>query len=183
VLSACWSYVGGVVRLDAPRLLENEPRELLKMAKKSRGMGSLGSVPVQDLQAELRRRMAKVGTIARRRDRLMVKVNRLNDLIQELGGSADVLVGRRGPGRPPGPAKGAGRRGSGRTRPKNDSNLRDALAKVLRGKTMGVTEVAAAVQRHGYKTGAENFRTIVNQALLKHKGVFKKVARGQYTAA
>ena len=72
-------------------------------------------------------------------------------------------------------------RGTVRKRPKNDTNLVEALAKVLKGKTMGVTEVTAAVQVAGYKTSAANFRTIVNQALIRSE-LIKKVSRGQYTA-
>jgi hypothetical protein len=48
---------------------------------------------------------------------------------------------------------------------------------------MGVTEAATAVQKAGYTTNAANFRTIVNACLIKHKKLFKKVSRGQYTAA
>jgi hypothetical protein len=72
-----------------------------------------------------------------------------------------------------------GRRGP---RTRNAANLADSLASVLKGKTMGVSEVATAVQRAGYKTTSPNFRTIVNQALLANPSMFKKVSRGQYTA-
>ena len=61
-------------------------------------------------------------------------------------------------------------------------NLVEALQKTLKGKTMGVTEVTEAVQKNGYKTSAANFRTIVNQTLIKHPKTFKKIARGQYSA-
>ena len=60
-------------------------------------------------------------------------------------------------------------------------SLVDALAKVLKGKTMGVAEAGEAVKRVGYKTNAANFRTMVNIALIKG-GKFKRVDRGQYTA-
>ena len=70
----------------------------------------------------------------------------------------------------------------GRKRHKNDSNLEQALAGVLKGKTMGVTEVAQAVQEAGYRTTSPNFRTIVNQTLIR-SALIKKVSRGQYTAA
>ena len=43
--------------------------------------------------------------------------------------------------------------------------------------------LAEAVQKAGYKTGAANFRTIVNQSLIKNKAMFKKMGRGEYTAA
>ncbi|MEM9082824.1 MAG: hypothetical protein AAGB34_04445 [Planctomycetota bacterium] len=46
---------------------------------------------------------------------------------------------------------------------------------------MSVTDAAHAVQQAGYATTSDNFRTIVNQTLLKDKR-FKRVARGQYTA-
>ena len=71
--------------------------------------------------------------------------------------------------------------GKPRTRPKNDQNLSDALVGVLSGQVMGVSEVADAVQKAGYKTSSDNFRVIVNQTLLRDKRI-KKVARGQYTA-
>ena len=37
-----------------------------------------------------------------------------------------------------------------------------------------------AVQRNGYRTTSPNFRTIVNQTLIKHTDRFKRVSRGQY---
>ncbi len=60
--------------------------------------------------------------------------------------------------------------------------LIEALQKVLANKTMSVTDVAEAVRSAGYHTTSDNFRTIVNQALLAHTNLFKKVDRGQYTA-
>jgi hypothetical protein len=55
------------------------------------------------------------------------------------------------------------------------------LAAVLKGKTMSVTDLAEAVQRAGYQTTSKTFRTIVNQALIKHSDTFKKISRGMYT--
>lgn len=72
-------------------------------------------------------------------------------------------------------------RGS-RKRHRNDTNLVGALQKVLNGKTLGVTEAANAVQKAGYKTTSPNFRTIVNQTLIKHPDAFSKKGRGLYTA-
>jgi len=51
----------------------------------------------------------------------------------------------------------------------------------VNGKTMGVSDVAGAVQKAGYRTSSPSFRTIVNQALIA-SGKFKRVGRGQYTA-
>lgn len=68
----------------------------------------------------------------------------------------------------------------GRKRPRNDMNLVDSLAKLLRNKTQSVTDIAANVQKAGYKTTSPNFRTIVNQTLINNPA-FKRVSRGKYT--
>lgn len=141
------------------------------MAKKAgrRSTGGLRSLSVASLQAELRRRERSVGKLVAKYNRAMAKAEAIAEQIRASGGSvrggtSSVAM-------------------SGRKRPKNDSNLVEALAKVLSGKTMGVTEVSEAVQKAGYRTSSANFRTIVNQALIKHPKLFKKVSRGQYTAA
>ncbi|MFI4882217.1 MAG: hypothetical protein ACIAQU_06490 [Phycisphaerales bacterium JB064] len=86
--------------------------------------------------------------------------------------AATRKTSRKGPSKPKGSRK----------RHKNDSNLVEALQGVLKGSVMGVTEVAQAVQDAGYKTTSPNFRTIVNQTLIKHPDVFSKQGRGLYTA-
>ena len=141
------------------------------MARKSgRAVRGLAGISRRMLEAELMRRERMVRTLERRRDRMQAAADRLDAEIRELGGSmAGMRAGRRGGG------------GGVRTRPRNEMNLVEALAKVLDGKTMSVTEVTEAVQRAGYRTSAANFRTIVNQTLIK-SDKFKKVARGQYTA-
>jgi hypothetical protein len=125
------------------------------------------------LNAELRRRERAVRNLQRRHANTMAKASRLEDQIRALGGEPSG-AGRRGPGRPRGS-------GAGRRRPRNEQNLVEALAGVLNGKTMSVTDVAEAVQKAGYRTSAANFRTIVNQTLIKSDR-FKRVGRGQYTA-
>ena len=144
-------------------------REGVFMARKA-GVtaGSLRGLSSDALQAELRRRMSRARQLQRSRERLVNKLRALDQAIIEAGGSV------RG---------GAGDGFAPRKRAKNDSNLTEALAKLLKGKTMSVTDAAEAVQKAGYKTTAANFRTIVNQTLIKHKTIFKKVSRGQYTAA
>ncbi len=124
------------------------------------------------------RRRSGVRPLERARDRLMARLSRLEAKIADYGGSImDALAThagrRRGPGRPP---------GGGRRRARNDMNLAEALAKTLRGRTMSVTEVSGAVQTAGYRTTSPNFRTIVNQSLIKNKPLFRKVSRGKYTA-
>lgn len=131
------------------------------MAKRN---SSLSVLSVNDLRRELGRRQRRVGALIKKRDRLMSKVRELDQTIAELGGIArgGSFVGAR-------------------KRPKNETNLVEALVKVLSGKTMSVTEVADAVQKAGYATTSPSFRTIVNQTLI-NSGKFKRVSRGQYTA-
>ncbi len=131
----------------------------------SGGTGSLSSISTQELAREVKRRERQLSQLQNKRDGLVQRLNEVDAEIRALGS----LVG------------GAGG-GGGRRRARNESNLADALHGVLNGVTMGVTEAAEAVQAAGYVTTAENFRTIVNQTLLREKGKFKKVARGQYTA-
>jgi hypothetical protein len=133
------------------------------MARRS----GLAGLSVQDLQRELRTRQRRVGPLMKRRAKALAKLAKIDAEIAGLGGSAS----------------GGGVSGMGlRKRPKNEMNLVDAMAKLLNGKTMGVTEIAEAVQKAGYQTTSPSFRTIVNQTLINNKNVFKRVERGQYTA-
>lgn len=137
-----------------------------------RGGRKLAVVSTADLRAELQRREGQVGKLMSRHNELAAELAQIEAELGALGIAASGGAGR------------GGRRGAaaGRRRHRNDANLEESLAKVLKGKTMGVTEVAEAVQAAGYKTTSPNFRTIVNQTLLR-SGLIKKVSRGQYTAA
>ncbi len=123
--------------------------------------GSLASLPLGQLHAEIRRRQRGMGPLMRKRAKVADKLAAIDAKIKELGGAVAGV----------------------RTRPSNSMSLIEALQKTLSGKTMGVTEAADAVRKSGYNTNAANFRTMVNQALIKHKNKFKKVERGRYTAA
>lgn len=140
------------------------------MAKRStsRGGGGAGlnAISVADLQRELARRQRAAGSILRRRERLVERLRAMDAEIASLG-----LSVRGGPN---------GGVTVGRKRPRNETNLVEALAKALDGKTMSVTQVAEEVQRQGYQTTSPSFRTIVNQTLI-NSGRFKRVGRGQYT--
>jgi len=149
------------------------------MAKRRKSSGSAGAsrtslknVSTKDLAREMRSRQRKLGTLHKRRDSLLRRASAIETEISALGGELSAASLSSG--------KGA-RRGGGK-RFKNSMSLVDALHKVLKGKELGVTEVMNAVLASGYKTSAENFRVMVNQALLKHTDRFKKVARGLYTA-
>lgn len=132
------------------------------MPKRAPRRSSLSRISVEDLNRELRRRHGQAGRLVRKRDKLAVRLAALDDEIAGLG--VTVRAG-----------------GAGRTRPRNELTLVEALGKVLDGKTMSVTEVAEAVQVAGYQTSSPSFRTIVNQTLIA-SGKFKRVGRGQYTA-
>lgn len=153
-----------------------------KVRRASRTRGGLKSASLADLQAELERRETAVTELAARREELLRELDAVDRELHANG--AETVGRRRGPGRPRklSTARATPRRGAGRRRPRNKVKLVDALHKVLNGKTMSVTDVASAVKRAGYRTTSENFRTIVNQALISNGSKFKKVARGQYTA-
>lgn len=81
-----------------------------------------------------------------------------------------------------GAKKAAGSRRGGR-RPKNGVSLVDAVHGVLKGKTLSVSEITAAVKKSGFKTNAANFRVMVNQVFSKFSNRFKRVKHGHYTTA
>jgi hypothetical protein len=137
----------------------------INMARRSNG-GGLSQLSVADLRRELSRRQRHGGALIRRREKLAAKLERLDAMIADLGLSGSHANGHIVPGR---------------KRFHNESNLADALAKALHGKTLSVGEAMEAVQKAGYRTTARNFRVIVNLTLTKDKR-FKRVERGQYTA-
>lgn len=134
----------------------------------------INKLTTDELQAELQRREKAAQRLAVKRDKLLDQVAEIDAELASWGYEA---VGS--PRKRSGAARGGA---SGRKRPRNDMSLVDTLAKALKGKTMGVSEAADAAKKLGYKSSSANFRNIVNQTLLKHNDVFKKVGRGQYTA-
>jgi len=130
------------------------------MAKRT----GLDGLSIVELQRELRKRER---ISSRKIDKLVAKREKLMEQVMAL----DAEIAKNG---------GRGRAGV-RRRPRNDKNLADALVDTLKSTVMSVTEVAEAVQRNGYMTTSPNFRTIVNQTLLKDKR-FKRTGRGKYTA-
>ncbi len=135
-----------------------------------RRRSGLARLSIAELRAELAQRERHVKQLQGRRDRLLDQLAALDkEMATADGKHAAVRTRRQRPGQ-------VGRRH------RNKMNLVDALRKVLANKTMLVSEATEAVQRAGYKTSSANFRTIVNQSLLANRKVFRKVARGQYTA-
>ncbi len=133
------------------------------MAKRApRKAGGLAEISIHELKRELVTRQRQAASLGRRRTKLLDKLGKLDAEISTLGMLAATGDGVR-------------------RRPRNESNLVEALAGVLDGKTMSVTEVSEAVQRAGYMTTSPSFRTIVNQTLI-NSGKFKRVSRGLYTS-
>jgi hypothetical protein len=145
------------------------------VARRGRPAG-LSTYTREQLEAELRKRDAE---LEMRRDELLKE---LEDIDATLDNAAPAAPVKRSPGRLRGSGGGRKKTGHRGSRPRNKGSLAEALADVLKGKTLGVTEAAEAAIKSGYKTNAANFRTIVNQTLLKRGDLFKKVGRGQYTS-
>lgn len=121
---------------------------------------SLGEMSLEELQSEIRRRERRQKTLQRKREKLLDQVREVESELAELG---------------------AAQLGGSRRRARNDQNLADALVDLLKDQTLNVTSIAEEVQRAGYRTTSPNFRTIVNQTLIKDDR-FKRVGRGLYTA-
>ena len=119
---------------------------------------SLVGLTTEDLQAELKRRERHLTQLQRKREKLVRQIEEIDAQIIAEGGAVTGEVTRK--------------------RFRNDSNLADALVDLLSTQTMSVTEATHMVQEAGYKTTAANFRTIVNQTLIRDKR-FKRVSRGQ----
>jgi len=170
---------------------------------------SIQDLSLEELNHEIERRQEQAAVLEEERAELLERVGEIDALLQDMGAAAPRGRTARKTGRSSAKSHTSGRsrsnkkashktaaRAGGRSsrkrgpskptgsrkRHRNDTNLVEALSQVLSGTTMGVSEVAQAVQDAGYKTTSPNFRTIVNQTLLKHTDVFTKKGRGQYTA-
>jgi hypothetical protein len=139
-------------------MAKNRTRRKVEQPRSTRSAAAPSGMSTSELRAELDRRERSLASLVKKREKTAARLADIDREIVALGGEA--LAGRR---------------------PRNSKTLADALHAVLTGATMGVTEVAEAVQQAGYHTTSPNFRTIVNQTLLKDKRI-KRVARGQYTA-
>ncbi len=135
-----------------------------------RAVRGLANVPSDSLSRELARRQKVASELEVKHANLLAEVADLEREIRECGGNVNGATADRGNGK------------AGRPRGGRSSTLPQALAQLLKGKTMSVTDAAEAVQRAGYATKSPNFRVIVNAALLREKALFKRKGRGLYTA-
>ena|SRR6478672_1061783 len=131
------------------------------MARPSSGAG-LG---IADLQRILAERQSDLKKLYKQRTRAERELNAIDREIAKLEGA-----GR------------GGRRGGGRAR--NEHSLVDTLEEVLRskGRPMSVGEILEAVLATGYRSNAANFRSIINQQLIKERKRFQKTGRAMYQA-
>lgn len=143
------------------------PRSKKKTGRRRTGLGRFSL-------AELR---AGLALRERRLERLRARSEQLRERAAGLDEEIAAAEGKLAPARTP-----DARRNRGSGRPRSKTNLADALRKLLTNKTMSVSDAVAAVRKAGYKTKSTNFRAIVNHALLGNRKLFKRVARGQYTA-
>lgn len=131
---------------------------------------TISNVSTDELERELKRREReanrKLRTLEKKRDKVAAQLAEIEQQIHDYATELGVSV-----------RSGGGRRGR---RPRNEASLADSLAKLLKSKTMSVTQAAQAVQEAGYKTTSPNFRTIVNQTLITDTR-FKRTGRGMYT--
>lgn len=121
----------------------------------------LSAISMTELQSEIKRRQRHLDALHRKREKLAAQLREIEAEILKEGGAMGALTGRK--------------------RPRNEQNLADALAALLSNKTLSVTEASEQVQSAGYRTTSPNFRTIVNQTLLKDSR-FRRVGRGRYTS-
>ena len=140
---------------------------------------TLRSASISELTQEMQRRARDIDKLEERRAKIMAEVDQLDAELDQL---------RSALGRTSAPTRGrprksqSGRKPAPGRRPKNTRKLPEVLQEVMAGKTMGVAEAAEAAKAAGYKSSSDNFKNIVNQALITDKR-FKRVGRGQYTAS
>ncbi len=119
---------------------------------------------IAQLEQILAGRKSELNQKQKEHARALARLQQLEADIRQLGGSA----GRRGRG------------GAGGGRLRNEKSLVETLEEVLKtGRPMNVGDITAAVKKSGYQSNSANFRSIVNQTLIKDKR-FVSVGRGVY---
>jgi DNA-binding transcriptional MerR regulator len=120
---------------------------------------------IAELESALSRQRSELKKLNKERADLERKLDAVERRIAEVGGN------------------GTGRRGRG-GRARNEQPLPDVIEQVLRGagKPMGVGDIAEAALGTGYRSNSGNFKSIVNQALIKDKR-FGQTERGIYQLA
>ena len=132
-------------------------------------MNVTSGLTLPQLERRLEQRRREVAKLQRQRAKVQKRLDAIDARIESVGGFG-------------GSSAGGGRaNGAGRSRPRNDLSLPDAIHQVLTkaGGAVPVGEIADKVLAGGYKSNSANFRGIVNQALIKDKR-FTSASRGVY---
>jgi DNA-binding transcriptional MerR regulator len=134
------------------------------MARRARVDG----LSIAQLEQMLQDRRTQQNQLQKERTKLLQRLDQIEAQIRQLGGSV------RGGGR--------GRGGGGGTRARNAQSLVACIETVLKdaGKPMKVGDITAGVQKCGYRSNSANFRSIVNQTLIKERKRFGQAGRGVY---
>ena len=117
---------------------------------------------ISQLEKILRDRRGKIGSLEKKRAKIVRQLETIDAQIAGMGGSV--------------------RTGGIGSRVRNEMNLNDSIALVLKkaGGALKVAQIVDHVKATGYKSNSENFRGIVNQALIKDKRFAKSGVRGSY---
>jgi len=116
---------------------------------------------ISELEQLLKRRRVQIGKLEKKRTKVLRQLQAIEDDIAGLGGT----VG-----------------GSRSVRAQNSQSLSEVIYQVLKekGGGMKVADIVNASLRAGYQTKSDNFRSIVNQTLIKDKRFAKGGERGVY---
>jgi hypothetical protein len=138
---------------------------------------ALSSMPTADLATDLARREKGAAKLQARRTKLLAELTGPEQELRGLG----MLDGKRtrGSGRPKAAGTASAPKATGK-RPKNDSNLGDAIALAAeKGAVITPAEATELVLANGYKTTSKSFRVAVSTKLAQDRR-FKRVGRGKY---
>ena len=130
---------------------------------------SLASYSLSQLERIMEKKRRDLMDLGRERAALQKKLDAVDERIRQIGGGNGFFGGVGGGG------------GRGGRRARNEKSLVEVMAEVLGrfGKAMKVSDIADAVQSAGYRSSSPNFRSIVNQQLIKDKR-FTSAERGFY---
>ncbi|MCO5061366.1 MAG: hypothetical protein M9963_05100 [Kiritimatiellae bacterium] len=125
------------------------------------------NLTLAELLNALNRHRKKLPALHKKADALRKKLAAVEAEIAALGGIPSSGAKRRAP--------------AGSRRPRNKTNLGDAIVAVLsKDKPLSIAEIIAAVKMNGYSTTSDNFNTIVYQAIAREKRRIVKASRGLY---
>jgi IS30 family transposase len=124
-------------------------------------MKSVSNLTISDLEQLLNRSRSKISKLEKKRAKVSRKLEAIDAQIASLGGSSS-----------------AGRA----VRHSNGQSLAEVIHQVLKskGSAMRVVDIAGACVDAGYHSTSDNFRSIVNIALIKDKRFVKTGERGVY---